>query len=142
MNQTLISFPLGMLKSPAVIESRTGMDLKQITVYQEWFPNAFVFMLPELGELSTSREIITTSSSVYISIVKVNIFKVFFFIPSLEYNRVGAGKIWLFVEDTSTYAFKIVVLYRNILIQSREELWFPVHLFQKLPLPYELVFAL
>lgn len=78
MNQTLISFPLGMLKSPAVTEGRIGMDLKQITVYQEWFPNAFVFMLPELGELSTSREIITTCSSVYISIVKVNIFKVYF----------------------------------------------------------------
>lgn len=91
MNQTLTSFPLGMLKSPAVIESRTGMDLKQITVHQEWFPNAFVFLLPELGELSTSREIITTCSSVYISIVKVNIFKVFFFSFHLL-NTIGSAQ--------------------------------------------------
>lgn len=33
MNQILISFLVGMLRSTAVIEDRIGMDLKHSTVY-------------------------------------------------------------------------------------------------------------
>lgn len=82
MNQTLISFLVGMLRSTAVIEGRIGMDLKHSTVYQDWFHYASIFVQPEMRELRITWEINTYYGFVYTSIAKNIYFLVYFYFIS------------------------------------------------------------
>lgn len=121
MNQTWISFLLGMLKSTAVMQGRIGMDLKHTTAYQEWFHNASIFILPAIKELRINWKIIMNYSSVYMSIAKINIFQ-FVFLLYLEIIGSAHESFDYVWEDTSICIIKVFYT-RNVLIKSRKEFW-------------------